>query len=132
MAHKTPQMPSPIFISRPPAGFTILAVIRGVQLTFLGAIRALRNPYLNDSGFYKKAGNIILISLIAQLIIWMPLGILNLLLSFFKLIVGNDNRVSASLTVALDTLSFIQNNVLNIGPFLVTAVRYFRPEMDEM
>lgn len=125
-------MPSPIFISRPPAGFTILAVIRGVQLTFLGAIRALRNPYLNDSGFYKKAGNIILISLIAQLIIWMPLGVLNLLLSFFKLIVGNDNRASASLTVALDTLSFIQNNVLNIGPFLVTAVRYFRPEMDEM
>lgn len=37
-----------------------------------------------------------------------------------------------SLYSIIDTLEFIENDVLNIGLFLVTAVRFFQPEMDDM
>lgn len=123
-------MPSPIFISRPPAGFSVLAAIRGVQLTFLGAIRALRNPYLVESGYYRKAITAVAVSLVLQIIIWLPLILLRFFFLFLKLVASEDG--AQALDSILDTLFFIQNNILNIGPFLVVALRYFRPEMDEM
>lgn len=123
-------MASPIFISRPPAGFSILAVIRGIQLTFLGAIRALRNPYLVQSGYYRKVAVAVATSVAIQLLLWIPLALLQLFFGILKLISSED--AIRSLDSILDTLGFIQNNVLNVGPFLVTAMRYFRPEMDEM
>ncbi|VVT45764.1 uncharacterized protein SAPINGB_P000879 [Magnusiomyces paraingens] len=123
-------MPSPIFISRPPAGFSLLAVIRGVQLTFLGAIRALRNPYLVESGYYRHVLTAIVVSVIIQLVIWIPLALLRLFFAVLKLVASEEAGVT--LEAILDTLHFIQNNVLNLGPFLVTAMRYFRPEMDDM
>lgn len=124
-------MPSPVFISRPPPGFSVLSVIRGVQLTFLGAIRALKNPYLIESGYYRRAFKAVIISLIIQFLLWFPLGILKIFVRFLSLFaLSNDS--AAMFSNMLDTLSFIQNNVLNIGPFFVTAFRYFLPEMDEM
>lgn len=124
-------MPSPIFISRPPPGFSLLSVIRGIQLTALGAIRALKNPYLIQSGYYHHAIKAVIISLIAQFLLWLPLGLLRLFVRFLALFALNQ-ETAAWFANFLDTLAFIQNNILNIGPFVVTASRYFLPEMDEM
>lgn len=124
-------MPSPIFISRPPPGFSFLSVIRGIQLTALGAIRALRNPYLVESGYYRRAFRAVVVSLIIQAVIWVPLGLLRSFFWFLSLFARHDEIIRIFENI-LDTLTFIQNNIFNIGPFFVTASRYFLPEMDEM
>lgn len=124
-------MPSPIFISRPPPGFSVLAVIRGIQLTVLGAIRALRNPYLIESGYYRHAFKAVAISLIIQFVLWLPLGILTLIVRFLALFALSP-EATTMFSNLLESLSFIEDNVLNIGPLVITASRYFLPEMDEM
>ncbi|KAF5099506.1 hypothetical protein D0Z00_001638 [Geotrichum galactomycetum] len=123
-------MPSPIYISRPPSGFSMLAVLRGLQLTVLGAIRALRNPYLVESGYYKKSARAILISLAIQIVLWLPIWLLRFIIWMLMLVSSPD--AIANFQQIVDTLEFIENNVLNIGLFLVSAVRFFQPEMDEM
>ena len=120
-------MPSPIYISRPPSGFSALAVLRGLQLTVLGAVRALRNPYLVESGYYKKSARAILISLAIQIVLWLPIWLLRFLIWVLMLV--SSPTAIANFQQIVDTLEFIENNVLNIGLFLVSAVRFFQPEM---
>ena len=122
--------PSPLYISRPPAGFSALAVVRGLQLTFLGAVRALRNPYLIKSGYYRRALHAIAISMGIQVVLWMPIWILRFFVWCLMLIASES--ALEYLKDVIDTLEFIENNVLNVGLFLVSAVRFFQPEMDDM
>lgn len=121
---------SPVYISRPPAGFSALAVLRGLQLTFLGAVRALKNPYLIESGYYQRAGRAIGVSFIIQIILWVPIWILQFVVWCLMLVASES--VVAYLRDTVDALEFIENNVLNVGLFLVSAVRFFQPEMDNM
>lgn len=73
-------MPSPIFLSRPSAGFTAAAVLRGAQLAFVGTYRALQNPELAKHGYYRKAVKLMGFSLILELIVRFVLGIARLIL----------------------------------------------------
>lgn len=120
-------MASPIFMSRPPAGFSMLAVLRGLQLTLLGAIRALQNPYLSKS-FYRKAFIAILLSVLIQVILWLPLWTLQTVGSVLSWFTGQ----TTDLQFAIDTCQFMEDFVLNIDFFLILVVRYTRPEMDEL
>lgn len=108
----------------------MLAVLRGLQLTVLGAVRALKNPYLVQSGYYKKSAKAILISLIIQIALWLPIWLLRFLI-WMLMLVASPTAISNFQNI-VDTLEFIENNVLNIGLFLVSAVRFFQPEMDEL
>lgn len=117
-------------MSRPPAGFSTLAVLRGLQLTVLGSFRALQNPYLSKSGYYRRAGVAIAISIVIQILIWLPIWLLRLAVWALMFVASEASIIH--LRRAIDTCAFIENNVLNIGFFLISAMRYFRPEMDDI
>lgn len=121
-------MPSPIFISRPPAGFSLLAVVRGLQLTVVGGYRALKNPDLSKTGYYRKAFNALIWSMVIQLSLWAPLVLFRWTLLFSQYISGYEDSETES---TIQTLRFWQN-ALNIGPLLISGVRYVRPEMDDL
>jgi hypothetical protein len=123
-------MASPIFISRPPAGFTILSVIRGFQLTLLGAYRALLNPDLAKHGYYRKAFRAVVISSIVQMILWGPLIILRWILGGILLIIADSH--ADTVESIIDTVRFLQNHVFNVGPLLISGIRYLRPDMDDL
>lgn len=123
-------MPSPIFISRPPAGFSGLSVVRGLQLTVLGGYRALLNPELAKHGFYRKAGEAIVLSVIVQLVLWAPLVLLQWFLRFVMFVFRA--RGSGGIADFIDTLRFIQTNVLNVGPLLISLVRYWKSDLDDL
>ncbi|RLV87631.1 hypothetical protein JA9_002528 [Meyerozyma sp. JA9] len=120
-------MASPKFVSRPSPNVSLLSVVRGVQLAFLGAFRALQNPQLYSSRFTRRSINVIFWSLAFQLTLWTPFFVatrsLRLILSFSN---------SSALNVALQYLYYIQHNVLQIGGLLISSLRFFKPELDEL
>lgn len=73
-------MPSPIFLSRPPPGFSATAVVRGMQLTFVGSYRAIQNPELPKYGYYRKAIVLIMWSLALELTLRAAFGVLRWIL----------------------------------------------------
>lgn len=64
-----PVMASPILISNPPPGFSILAIVRGFQLAILGAYRTLQNPSLLTQRFYRQSLIAIQASIVIQALI---------------------------------------------------------------
>lgn len=124
-------MPSPIFLSRPPPNFSPLAIIRGFQLFFVGAYRSLQNPEIFKTQHYQKALKMLGYSLGIQLLLWSPILVLKWVLHLAKMsFTGQEARLTISDTLA--SLRFIQNHVLNLGPFVIAGMRYFRPEIDEI
>ncbi|KAG5355404.1 hypothetical protein CJU90_4453 [Yarrowia sp. C11] len=124
-------MPSPIFLSRPPPNFSPLAIVRGFQLFFVGAYRSLQNPDIFRTQHYKKALKMLGYSLGIQLLLWSPILVLKWFLHLSKLaFTGQEARFT--INDALSSLRFIQNSVLNLGPFVIAGMRYFRPEIDEI
>ncbi|CAN6634640.1 hypothetical protein TRVA0_014S02652 [Trichomonascus vanleenenianus] len=125
-------MPSPVFISRPPPGFSLLAVVRGFQLTIVGGYRAIKNPELAKSGYYRKAGEAILWSLAIQLILWIPLIVARGTLIVLYYVTGQyAEGAESSIEGWIGRLKFWRE-VLNVGPVLISAVRFIRPEMDDL
>jgi hypothetical protein len=123
-------MPSPIFISRPPPGFSVLAVIRGMQLTILGGYRALKNPDLAKSKYYRQAVKALILSLIVQVAIWSPIVTAKWILRIMGHLRGN--RYSDDIESSLANLRFWQN-ALNVGPLLISGMRFLsRKEMDDL
>lgn len=47
------------------------------------------------------------------------------------MLIASENTIQ-TLRGIVDALEFIEDNVLNIGLFLVSAIRFFQPDMDEM
>ena len=123
-------MPSPIFLSRPPTGFSVLAVLRGIQLTYLGAVRALKNPCLSSSRFYRRAAGAIAMSILIQLLLQLPILILRFLL--WGIVMVASESFIEQLASSIDTLEFVENSVLNVGVFLACTVRFTRSDMDDL
>lgn len=121
-------MASPIFILNPPPGFSVLAIVRGIQLALLGAYRSLQNPALFRSVYYQQALTAIKYSIILQCIVWVPVVALRI---FFKLL-SIVFRRNADLESLVHTIEYFQRNVLNVGVFVISAIRFFRPELDNL
>ncbi len=128
---------SPDFIKRPAPGFSFTACARGFQLALLGAYRALHNPQLSKNKYYTQAKMALKISLIIQLSLWLPLYLMKWTIVFIQFLVsvtkeeGEEADVKRGASSFLEILSFIQS-ILNVGSFLISSIRYFRPELDEM
>ncbi|KAK9449399.1 uncharacterized protein V1518DRAFT_415898 [Limtongia smithiae] len=143
-------MPSqtPGFIRAPPAGFSILSIVRGFQLTFLGAYRALQNPDLFREKYYRQALYAVGLSLAIQFAIYVPLwlvkGAVMLVAAIAGMFTGGAEAVrtagvdevpSTTTSRAEDviaTVDFIQSQILNLSGLLIGLMRYMRPEMDDM
>jgi fructose-specific component phosphotransferase system IIB-like protein len=108
----------------------INAVIRGMQLTLVGAHRALQNPELFTSEHYKQAAAAVVAGLAIRLIVAIPIVGVRVLLWFISLfysleeVTWDDNIVEG--------LNFIGEYVLQVPFFLMTLMRYIVPTLDNL
>lgn len=122
-------MASPVFISKPPPGFSPIAIIRGIQLGLLGAYRSLQNPQLFQSVYYKQATSAIIYSVGLQLLLWTPIVALKMA---FRVLSFLFRDLSETSHVVVTNLSYFQHNILNLSIFVISALRFFKPELDEL
>lgn len=120
-------MASPIFLSNPPPGFSFIAILRGLQLAFLGVFRSLQNPQIFKHGYYKQLITAIKYSIMIQAVLWMPIVSLRIIALFTGFIfesLGIDDFATA--------LKRFQFETLNISVFVISASRYFSKDLDNL
>ncbi|TVY89996.1 hypothetical protein LAWI1_G001303 [Lachnellula willkommii] len=130
------------------------AILRGVQLTIVGALRALQNPKLFTSEHYKQAAIAVAAGIAIRLLISIPVSIIiiiviimssdcasadmrfvqiigiKVLLWFLSFILDFEHATWDNEIVK--GLDFIQNYVLQVPFFLMTMMRYLTPTLDNM
>ncbi|OWB61837.1 hypothetical protein B5S29_g2741 [[Candida] boidinii] len=120
-------MASPIFMSHPPPGFSILAIFRGIQLGFIGIIRSFK--YYNeiwDQKMIEKLFYLIIVSIIIQLLISLPILLTTILLKILSFFIYFD------LNSILLNLKFFQYKILNLTPFLIMIFKFFTNDFDKL
>nr|XP_036582315.1 uncharacterized protein CTRU02_07881 [Colletotrichum truncatum]KAF6790975.1 transmembrane protein [Colletotrichum truncatum] len=110
--------------------FDINSVIRGAQLTLVGAHRALQNPAIFTSDHYRQAGVAVLTGLAIRLIISIPIIGVKVLLWFLSLIFSLDHVTWDDNIVG--GLNFVEEYVLQVPFFLMALMRYVTPTLDNM
>ncbi|KAI5852399.1 formamidase [Durotheca rogersii] len=106
------------------------AVLRGTQLTLVGAHRALQNPALFTNSHYKQAAVAVGVGIVIRLAIAVPILGIKLLLTVFSLVFDLDKATwDDQLANGLD---LVANHVLQIPLFLMTLMRYITPALDNM
>lgn len=121
-------MASPIFISKPPLGFSILAVLRGIQLALLGAYRSLQNPKLFLSSYYKQAWTAVKYSILLQCVLILPLLCIKVVFKFLSVLFGHSHDLDS----IAHNLGYFQKNILNLAVFAITGIRFLKPDLDEL
>ncbi|KAG7721421.1 hypothetical protein KL949_001153 [Ogataea haglerorum] len=121
-------MPSPVFFSHPPPGFSILSILRGIQLSLIGSYRVALNPNLLNTRYYSKALNIMKWSIILHVIMNIPLIAATIFLRFLELFLLSHETAA----LVLDKLKFFQMHLLNINPFLIMSFRFFTNDLDDV
>ncbi|KAF4512158.1 hypothetical protein G6O67_001333 [Ophiocordyceps sinensis] len=104
------------------------AVMRGVQLTFVSAHRALQNPAMFTSDHYRQAALAVMLGIAIRLIVAIPITGIRVLLwavsTFYPLeaVSWNDSLIEG--------LDFIGEYVLQLPLFLMALMRYVVPTLD--
>ncbi|KAI9801636.1 MAG: hypothetical protein M1833_002318 [Piccolia ochrophora] len=112
------------------ANFDPNAMIRGAQLTVVGAVRALHNPGLFKYEHYRQAAIAVVAGIAIRLAISAPIVMIKIALwalSFvmdFEAATWDDKLVSS--------LDFVQNKVLQVPFFLMSLMRYITPTLDNL
>lgn len=106
------------------------AILRGAQLTVVGALRALQNPALFTSEHYKQAAIAVVAGIAIRLAISIPILGIKVLLWFLSFIFNFEHATWDDTIV--NGLDFIQNYVLQVPMFLMTLMRYVTPTLDNM
>ncbi|TKA54072.1 hypothetical protein B0A49_09668 [Cryomyces minteri] len=106
------------------------AMLRGAQLTVVGALRALQNPGLFTSEHYQQAALAVAAGIAIRLIIAIPVIVVRVLLWLLSHVVNFeaarwDNDVVSG-------LHFLEHSVLQVPFFLMTFMRYLTPTLDQM
>ncbi|KAL9084317.1 MAG: hypothetical protein Q9165_008145 [Trypethelium subeluteriae] len=112
------------------SGFDPNAILRGAQLTLVGANRALQNPGLFTSDHYRQAALAVAAGIAIRLVITIPIIGVRVILWFLSLFINMeasnwDNDV-------VEGLNFIEQSVLQVPFFLMTFMRYITPTLDRM
>ncbi|KAI1002613.1 hypothetical protein K3495_g5588 [Podosphaera aphanis] len=106
------------------------AILRGAQLTIVGALRALRNPSLLTSQHYKQAAIAIGAGIAIRFAISIPIIGIKVLLWFLSFIFKFEYAIlGENLGNSLD---FVQNYVLQLPFLLMTLMRYITPTLDDV
>ncbi|KAK3622147.1 hypothetical protein LTR56_022373 [Elasticomyces elasticus] len=106
------------------------AILRGAQLTFVGANRALQNPKLFTTTHYRQAAFAVIAGLCISLVLRIPTWTVRILLKIVGLF--TDLSQSAWDEEVIEGIEFIEHSVLQVPFFLMSMVRYLSPAMDEM
>ncbi|KAI3319041.1 formamidase [Xylariaceae sp. AK1471] len=110
--------------------FDINAVLRGVQLTLVGAHRALQNPAIFTNDHYKQAALAVGAGLVIRLAIAIPIIGIKVLLHISSYVVNLDQASWDDTLV--NGLDLVANHVLQMPLFLMTLMRYLTPTLDDM
>ncbi|KAL8949434.1 MAG: hypothetical protein Q9222_004457 [Ikaeria aurantiellina] len=106
------------------------AILRGAQLTLVGAFRALQNPGLFKYEHYQQAAIAVCAGILIRLVVAVPVIAVKVslwTLSFFV------NFEAASWDDHLvEGLDFLANSVLQVPFFLMSLMRYITPTLDHM
>ncbi|KAH8661406.1 transmembrane protein UsgS [Tricladium varicosporioides] len=106
------------------------SILRGAQLTIVGAHRALQNPALFTSSHYKQAAIAVAVGIAIRIAIAIPIIGIKVLLWFLSFIFSFEHATwDENITGGLD---FIEKYVLQIPFFLMTLLRYITPTLDNM
>ncbi|KAI0857554.1 transmembrane protein UsgS [Xylaria cubensis] len=112
------------------SNFDINAVLRGAQLTLVGAHRALQNPAIFTNSHYKQAAIAVGAGIAIRLAIAVPIIGIKVFVSILSYITDLDKASwDDSLVNGLD---LIANHVLQMPLFLMTLMRYLTPTLDEL
>lgn len=103
------------------------AILRGAQLTLVGAYRALQNPTLFESRHYRQAALAVAVGIAIRIIVTAPVFLIKLSLA----VVGLAVDVSGAEKM-LSVLQFAEESVLQVPFFLMQLMRYITPTLDEM
>ncbi|KAI1454647.1 formamidase [Annulohypoxylon moriforme] len=112
------------------SNFDLNAVIRGVQLTLVGAHRALQNPGIFTNDHYKQAAIAVAAGIAIRVAIAVPIVGIKVLLGILSLIFDLDKTTWDDTLV--NGLDLIANHVLQIPLFLMTLMRYVTPTLDNL
>ncbi|EXV06213.1 hypothetical protein X797_000930 [Metarhizium robertsii] len=110
--------------------FELNAIFRGAQLTLVGAYRALQNPDLFTTEYYKQAIYAVLAGLGIRLLVAIPIIAARLVLWFTSLLYPRD-QVSWEDSVT-DWLNFMGDSVLQLPFFLMMVMRHVVPTLDNL
>ncbi|KAI1847692.1 hypothetical protein JX265_009122 [Neoarthrinium moseri] len=110
--------------------FDINAILRGVQLTLVGAHRALQNPDIFNNDHYKQAALAVGAGIGIRLLIALPIIAIKIGIRLLALFVNLDQASWDENLV--DALELIANHVLQAPLFLMTLMRYVTPTLDNM
>lgn len=106
-------MASPVFVSRPPAGFSAQALVRGFELACIGFYRSLQNPGLFTSNKVYSLFKTLALSLIIDKFLW--------------IVDAAVEQIVSSLTsgaVPTSTISkFKTHSILNVGVLCVCITK---------
>jgi Etoposide-induced protein 2.4 (EI24) len=106
------------------------AILRGAQLTFVGAHRALQNPNLFTTSHYRQAAIAVCAGLAIQVIINIPIYGTKIFLWFLALLVDLDQETwDDTLVKGLD---FISKSVLQVPFFLMMVMSSITPTLDNV
>lgn len=112
------------------SNFDLNAVLRGAQLTLVGANRAMQNPGIFTNEHYKQAAYAVLAGIAIRLAIAIPTTGIRVLIWFLSFVwdlgaVTWDEEI-------INGLHFIENYVLQVPLFLMTLMRYLTPTLDNL
>ncbi|KAK3313935.1 hypothetical protein B0H66DRAFT_607171 [Apodospora peruviana] len=110
--------------------FDFNAVIRGIQLTLVGAHRALQNPSLFTSQHYRQAAIAVAAGIAIRIVISFPIIGIKVLLWFLSFFFSLD-RVSWD-DQLVGGLTFIEEHVLQAPLFFMSLMRYVTPTLDTL
>nr|OQO17667.1 hypothetical protein B0A51_15604 [Rachicladosporium sp. CCFEE 5018] len=106
------------------------AILRGAQLTVVGALRALQNPSIFTNEHYKQAALAVLAGIVIRLVVAIPTVGIRLFLRFIGLF--TDLEHSQWDEDVIEVTTFIEHSVLQVPFFLMTLMRYITPTLDNM
>ncbi|OAA81901.1 hypothetical protein LEL_01446 [Akanthomyces lecanii RCEF 1005] len=112
------------------SNFDINAVLRGMQLTLVGAHRALQNPAMFTNDHYKQAAYAVAIGIAIRLVVSIPIALVRFAIWLLSLFISLDSVTwDDSLINGMD---FMAEYVLQIPFFLMVLMRYMVPTLDNL
>lgn len=105
------------------------AIVRGLQLTLVGAFRALQNPSLFESQHYRQAALAVGLGLLLRIIIGIPVFILRGTLYTASFVITTNPHWVNNVVSSLD---FLERYVLQLPFFLMALMQYITPTLDEL
>lgn len=106
------------------------AILRGAQLTFVGAHRALQNPELFTTTHYRQAAIAVCAGLAIRIILNIPIYAVKFTLLVSSLFVNLDQETWDDKLV--NGLDFISKSVLQVPFFLMMVMSSITPTLDNL